>query len=291
METALAAYIEAVERPADQFYVYLELAPHLVRMFKERDPRLIPIWSQVVANTEGTGAIYGHLMTWDNLDPDIDRITFDALVDALFQRLACHDKTFVVSKMWTKSYFLYLLPKFAAVPQAIIASHTIISAIRDAVGFLEPYFALAKQYPKLPIPNWRSGPNPTFAITLVPRSAEFVREYMAAGAPASTFNFKSASLATLHEAEKYSALLEVLRRDISRDHFMSLCKHYAKKLFALIVVVTDGYLRPTLAAHARFFAIAARLPMELQSYLASTYAEAPCPQSLSDKRLKWALDN
>lgn len=273
-----------------QYHEYVRLTPYLMCMFKESNPELISVWSRVVAAT--SDEIVVELLEVCTSSPDL--AMRDKLVDMVFGHPRWRTKWFIPNNQWNMEYFLYLLPKFVAQPKVTITPRIIEAEIRGSRRFLALYLALAEQHPSLPIPDWgaRAGTNPTFSAVLRPRNSEFIREYLAAGAPASAFDFKFSGMATLQAANKYGALHEILRRDLSPELFMRSCKLYAKNLFVLIVLVTDGYLQlrhDTSTAIARFFAIATLFPLELQSRLASVYAEASCPQSLSNNRFKWGL--
>lgn len=158
----------------------------------------------------------------------------------------------------------------------------------DALHYasLDWYLPLAIQHARLPVPMWFRPelPNPRHPYPVAPFCIGEVRLFWRLGAPADIWEFNRSPELVLREATKYDSLLGVLRKQVP-DRLQLLLPGLAAQLFALMICVSDGIFRPT----SRFFAIAAALPMELQSTLAGHVFGTKCPLTLKREELSWAL--
>lgn len=183
----------------------------------------------------------------------------------------------------------------------------VLLLLRRHPTLVRAYLELAKANPDMAIPDWWPPMgNPVFEMELKCVSTEYIPLWLEL-APLRVWNFRNHDLARLEPAAHYGALFELIKQQAPAQHVKFLREKYAKKLFALMIAVSDSYrcapsatpislaelttpLSTPVPQIARFFAITSALPMELQSLLAGIWAGAVCPQTLRRKRLRWALE-
>lgn len=223
------------------------------------------------------------------------------MLQAIFDNPRFQQQSFVPSAAQLARFGPAFCEMVALHPHALVMSAVARALCNDQqhVGW---YVELAQRYECLPIPAWANMTESaerekrkyvvTFAHSFVLcdhyRPAESDRRV-----PGHAWNFTQASLpALLRAAQNGHLIAEIVRQapeKICRARTM-----WAERVFALIVVVSDGVVRVGAGAApdvARFFAIAERLPLELQAHLAGRVFGSRPSTWLDDHRLRWALAN